>query len=178
MIGSLYRCRHVRDNSAGKPTMSTTTKALLIKPHHFLDVIKLFGSGLERFVPNLEYGHDLWRVGNEILDNPDVQLELTIDNDAICAPCRFNGGSACSDVASAHVTGISKDEWNKRIDQRLLALLGLETGARLSARELGRLAKQKLAPEDVFEVWKEHPIEVTTKRAGFLMAGLQKYTQR
>lgn len=109
---------------------------------------------------------------------PNQRERLTIDNDAICAPCKFNGGSLCSDVASPHVTGISKEQWNKRIDQRLLALLGLEPGARLSARQLGRLAKQKIAPEDVFNVWKEHPIEVTTKRAAFLMAGPAKYSQQ
>jgi hypothetical protein len=158
--------------------MSTRTETLLIKPHHFLDIIKLFGSGLERFVPNIEYGHDFWKVGNEILENPNVQLELTINNDAICTPCKFRRGSACSDVTSANTTDISKDEWNKRIDRRLLKLLGLEDGAKLSARELCRLARQKITREGVFEVWKEKPVDVTAKRAGFLMAGFEKYSQQ
>jgi hypothetical protein len=151
---------------------------LLIKPHHFLDIIKLFGSGLEKFVPNLEYGHDFWKVGNEILENPNVQLELTLDNDAICIPCKFSNGSICTGVTSADSEEISKDAWNKLIDQRLFKILGLENGTKISALELCKLAKEKLTRENIFAVWKEKPIETTEKRANFLMRGIEKYLEK
>lgn len=28
---------------------------IVIKPHHYMDMIKLYGSGLDRFVPDLAY---------------------------------------------------------------------------------------------------------------------------
>ncbi len=155
--------------------MLTKKETLLIKPHHFLDIIKLFGSGLDKFIPNVEYGHDFWKVGNEILENPNVRLELTIDNDAICIPCKFNNGSTCSGITSADSKEISKDEWNKIIDQRLLKILGLDNGVKLSALELCKLTKKKIGQKDIFEVWKEKPNEITEKRAAFLILGIEKY---
>lgn len=153
-------------------------EALLIKPHHFLDIIKLFGSGLEKFVPNLEYGHDFWKVGNEILENPNVQLKLTIDNDAICVSCKFNNGLICSDVTSLDSKEFSKDSWNKIIDQRLLKILGLDKGAELSALEPCGLTKKSISRADVFSVWKEKPFEITEKRANFLSLGIKKYIKK
>lgn len=158
--------------------MLTKKETLLIKPHHFLDIIKLFGSGLEKFVPNLEYGHDFWKVGNNILENPNIQLALTLDNDAICVPCKFNNGQICSGVTSTDFKEVSKDEWNKIIDQRLLRILELENGTKISALELCKSAKEKINRENIFEVWKEKPFEITEKRATFLVAGIEKYLEK
>ena len=53
--------------------------SILIKPHHFIDIIKLYGSGIDRFVPDEKMGHDFYNVANEIIDNPSIDLKLTID---------------------------------------------------------------------------------------------------
>jgi hypothetical protein len=158
--------------------MPTKKEKLLIKPHHFLDIIKLFGSGLDVFVPNVEYGHAFWKVGNEILENPNVQLELTLDNDAICVPCKFSNGLICTGVSSADSKEISKDAWNKLIDQRLLNIFDFKNGTEISALELCKLAKEKISRENIFAVWKEKPVEITEKRANFLMQGIEKYLEK
>ena len=31
---------------------------IIIKPHHFIDIIKLYGAGIERFIPDEPMGHD------------------------------------------------------------------------------------------------------------------------
>lgn len=31
---------------------------MVIKPHHFMDIIKLYGGGIQVFVPDTDYGHD------------------------------------------------------------------------------------------------------------------------
>lgn len=153
-------------------------ETLLIKPHHFLDIIKLFGSGLEKFIPNVEYGHDFWKVGNEILENPNTQLELTLDNDAICVPCKFSNGLICIGVTSSDYKEISKDIWNKIIDRRLLKIIGLENGTKISVLEFCKLVKEKINRENIFDVWKEKPVEITEKRANFLIAGIDKYLEK
>ena len=153
-------------------------KNLLIKPHHFLDIIKLFGSGLDKFVPNVEYGHDFWKVGNEILGNPDVQLQLTIDNDAVCVPCKFSNGKICTGMTTADSKEISKDEWNKIIDLRLLRILGLENGTKLSALDFCKVAQKKINRENIFETWKEKPVDITEKRTNFLLSGIDKYLEK
>lgn len=30
---------------------------MVIKPHHFMDIIKLYGGGIQVFVPDTDYGH-------------------------------------------------------------------------------------------------------------------------
>jgi hypothetical protein len=43
---------------------------------------------------------------------------------------------------------------------------------KLSQLELCKLAKNRIVREEIFEVWKEKPIEITEKRANFLMSGV------
>ena len=48
--------------------------SILIKPHHFIDIIKLYGSGIDRFVPDEKMGHDFYKVANEIIDKRIIKL--------------------------------------------------------------------------------------------------------
>lgn len=59
-----------------------------IKPHHFMDIIKLYGSGLNEFIPDQVYQHDFYLVANEIVNNHQVELTLTDGEDDICRPCK------------------------------------------------------------------------------------------
>ena len=49
--------------------------SILIKPHHFIDIIKLYGSGIDRFVPDEKMGHDFYKVANEIIENPSIDQD-------------------------------------------------------------------------------------------------------
>lgn len=33
-------------------------ETILIKPHHFMDIIKLYGTGIHTFVPDEKMGHE------------------------------------------------------------------------------------------------------------------------
>ena len=37
---------------------------IIIKPHHFLDIIKLHGAGLNTFIPDKKMKHDFYKIGN------------------------------------------------------------------------------------------------------------------
>jgi hypothetical protein len=149
-------------------------KPVIIKPHHFLDIIKLYGAGYEKFVPDEEHGHDFWRVGNQILEDASVLLELTLDNDAICAPCRSNNGQECVDMTTVEIGKMSKDRLNRMIDKRLLEKLRLPLGSKIYAIEFCRLAKKMLSSDDIAVVWKEKPEVETRKRIELLFLGLDK----
>ena len=98
--------------------------SILIKPHHFIDIIKLYGSGIDRFVPDEKMGHDFYKVANEIIDNPSVDLKLTIDGDDICKPCK-KYHEQCVDPLM-HIQGYtSKDVYNKTLDKRIIKLYNL-----------------------------------------------------
>ncbi len=50
---------------------------MVIKPHHFMDIIKLYGGGIQVFVPDTDYGHDFYRAANEIIGNHRIQIKVT-----------------------------------------------------------------------------------------------------
>lgn len=85
-----------------------------IKPHHFLDMIKLHGAGLEVFVPDEKMGHDFYRVANEIMQNPQVELTLTIGGDDVCKPCRFYREHCTDAVGISGFAGKGRLQQNAR----------------------------------------------------------------
>ena len=58
-------------------------ETITIKPHHFMDIIKLYGAGIENFVPDKKLDHDFYRIGNLVLECLTQPLLLTIEGDDI-----------------------------------------------------------------------------------------------
>lgn len=144
---------------------------ITIKPHHFLDMIKLHGAGLEVFVPDEKMGHDFYRVANEIMQNPQVQLTLTTDGDDVCKPCRFYQ-EHCTDAVG--ISGFAgKDDYNKMLDTRLLSEYSLELSRTYTAEELCRIFYEN--PQRIFAVWQEEPDEQTERRYQLFCEGAERY---
>jgi hypothetical protein len=148
-------------------------KTIIIKPHHFLDMIKLYGKGYEIFLPDENYHHDFYKIGNIILENKNAILVLTLSYDDICRPCKFFKDGKCTDKVKSRGNITSKDSYNRVIDIRILNKLELKQGEKLTALELCSLAKNKLG--DISEVWKEESIEVVKEREKNLLNGINKY---
>lgn len=150
---------------------------MVIKPHHFMDIIKLYGGGIQVFVPDMDYGHDFYRAANEIIGNHRIRIEVTSGADDICRPCRFLGsGGTCTDCIT-HIKGIcSKNSYNEMLDRRIMDILGLDEKAVYTAEELCRMMGDH--PELVTEVWKEEADscrETVRKREQLFGAGVRKY---
>ena len=146
---------------------------LLLKPHHFMDILKLYGSGIEQFVPDERFGHDFYRAANEIVANHRTAVTLTVDGDDICRPCSCLGADGrCTDsVTIAEYT--SKDGYNKVLDHRVLELCDLTMDTEYMAKDLCRILYEHR--EMVFQIWKEEPDEITQKRYRLFCAGCEKY---
>lgn len=145
--------------------------AITIKPHHFTDILKLYGGGIEVFVPDERMGHDFYRVANRILAEPALALRLTVEGDDICQPCRWYQGR-CRDTIS-HIPGIeSKDAYNCLLDSRILELFGLEEKIYPA---LGLCQALYQGHEKIFAVWKEESASVTQKRHDLFVRGAEKY---
>jgi hypothetical protein len=147
-------------------------ETIIIKPHHFLDIIKLYGKGIEVFTPDKKYKHDFYRIGNIILNNKNVLLILTLDADDICKPCIFLKNGKCTDKIENHEPYTSKEEFNRLIDTRLLNQLGLKEGKEITTLEFCSIMKNRL---NIFEIWKEEPKEKVAERQKNLLLGLEKY---
>lgn len=149
---------------------------VVIKPHHFLDIIKLYGAGIACFVPNEAYHHDFYRVANQILAEHKLQIRLTIHGDDICVPCKYysgQGNGVCIDGIS-HIANIdSKDEWNKILDNRIISMITLDARTVYTAEEFCQLLYENR--DLIYDIWKEDDEEKTKERFRLFSAGAEKY---
>jgi hypothetical protein len=150
---------------------------LTLKPHHFLDVLKLYGAGIRHFTPDKKYQHDFYSAGNVILENPSVEITLTTGPDSMCLPCVFLQNRRCADIL-VDFAYTSKDDWNKTIDRRILTVLNLDEGDRRTALELCLLARTLLTPEQIVKIWRERSNVETERRVSLLLTGLDEYSTR
>lgn len=147
---------------------------VIIKPHHFYDIIKLYGAGLDKFVPDERFNHDFYKIGNMILEDKDLNLKLTKFDDAICSPCIYiNEHGICIDKIN-HIESIkSKEEFNKMLDNKIMDLLELSEGDIIKSKVLCRRIYE--IKELTKTVWNLEEEIITDKRENFFNLGAEKY---
>ena len=148
------------------------SRLILIKPHHFVDIITAFGDGRTTFEPH-PYGHAVHVVAEEILRHRDAALQVELNADDICAPCRHNVDGLCDDVIDTSfrpAAPSSKREWNLLIDRRWCERLRIGQGDTFTARELCRRIRD--AAGDITDIYREIPAERTADRQRKLREGI------
>lgn len=145
-----------------------------IKPHHFMDIIKLYGKGIEAFVPDKKMGHDFYKVANQIVQDKNTILQLTICGDDICKPCK-SYKEHCIDPLTRIPGFTAKNEYNKTLDKRMIALFHLDENKPYSAKDLCTIYLNN--HDLIFQVWKEEDSSITQKRHDWFVEGANKYLQ-
>ena len=146
---------------------------IIIKPHHFLDIIKLYGAGMEWFIPDEKMGHDFYRIGNMILKNNKIKMKLTIDCDDICMPCKYYRNNQCIDKLTMIDGYTEKDTYNKILDKRIIDFFQLDLNRIYTAKDLCKIYLSN--PAFIYEVWMEENDATTQKRHNFFINGGKKY---
>lgn len=167
-------------------SQSTEVDLYNIKPHHFLDILKLYGNGLEDFTKDQRYGHDFWKIGNLILNNPETELVITDGGDDICSPCIFykpDVGKCGDKMPAPYDEQYTKETWNKMIDGALMERLHLENGKSITAIALARLCLSAMSTEqDAIEffdnAWQEENPDLREKRRNLTVKGLLRYVRK
>lgn len=144
---------------------------ILIKPHHFIDIIKLYGSGIKKFVPDEKMQHDFYKVANEIINNPTINLKLTIYGDDICKPCKKYQSKCMDDLT--HIPGYtSKDIYNITLDKRIIEMYNLNDENYTAIEFCSIILENK---ENIFKIWAEEENSVTEKRYELFVKGAKKF---
>ena len=149
---------------------------IVIKPHHFLDIIKLYGAGLDVFVPDEKMGHDFYRIGNLILENKNVVIKLTVDADDICVPCKYCVNHRCIDSLENIPGYVEKGLYNRMLDLRIIEYFSLDLEKDYTALELCRIYLSDL--DFIYEVWQEENNEKTNERYRLFSIGAKKYVHK
>lgn len=111
------------------------TVGIPFRPHHFLCALGFQGKGYsDRFTTNMAgIVHRLRGPGGG-----DVMLRVTIQADAICAPCPHKRGTGCAKAAT--ITAL---------DNRHAAALGLADGDRLTWNQAQARIRANVQPGDL-----------------------------
>ena len=145
-----------------------------IKPHHFLDIIKLYGKGIEKFIPDEKYNHNFYSVANEIINNHKVLIGITLGEDDICSPCKYIGKDGICIDKIEHINGVnSKDEWNKILDNRIIGYTKILENNKFSAFKYCEILYS--IKEQIFDIWKEEPDAAKNYRYDTFCTGAKKY---
>lgn len=156
--------------------MTVMSEALRIKPHHLVDILTQHGSGRDRWEPS-PYGHAEHLVAQQVLNDPDIVVEMDSGADAICAPCIHNVDGLCDDTIDTSFRPAaprSKREWNLLIDRRWYARLELADGDRLTARDFAARVKG-VVEGGLTDIYREVPETMVAERVRKLTAGLASY---
>lgn len=146
---------------------------IIIKPHHLLDILKLYGKGIEKFVPDINYEHDFYKIANMIVSKEVQFIKFTRNCDDICRPCKYCKTEKCSDVV-AFLDGYSKDDYNKEIDDKLIEVLGLNSDKAYSFKDILGLFSRELNYHLFKKVWKHEQEEAIQFRNAFTIMGTYK----
>lgn len=146
--------------------------AILIKPHHFVDIITSFANGQRTFTPH-PYGHAVHTVSARIRGDHKTLLQMELGADDICAPCCHNINGACDDTIDRSYRPDApplKNDWNLLLDQRWCRRLDIKSGDQFRARELCARIWEKMG--DITDIYSEIPAGMTADRAVKLKKGL------
>lgn len=146
---------------------------IAIKPHHLLDVFKLYGKGIYPFVPNFDYQHDFYLIGNLFLEKKTDMIILTSNSDDICKPCKYNNSGLCKDKLLID-SFTNKDEYNRFIDKNLLFQFELEENRIYIFNELLLLIKEKISLERISNIWCYNSKEDNELRFNNILNGIKK----
>lgn len=149
---------------------------ITIKPHHLLDILKLYGKGLDVFVPDPAYGHDFYKIANQIVAHEVGCFKFTIHGDDICKPCNYNKDNSCTDYVSK-TSEERKENHNQKIDSVLVDSLGLECDKIYSFEQVLTLLNQKLNCEVFKSAWSQANKEELNFRCKYTLLGLEKASQ-
>lgn len=139
-----------------------------IKPHHFFNIIKLYGAGIEYFVPDQKFDDDFCRIANLIISDPQTVFWLTLSSDDICQSSR----SSCQDELETN----SKGTYNPGLDKCLVDIYGLSLTRVYTAFELCMVYYQQI--HLIASCWQEETSISLAQRIDDFKTGAKKYIER
>ena len=112
-----------------------------IRIHHFFDIIRDFGSG-KIIVPH-QFLHAYHIIAEQIRENPDVELIIIVESDAVCTGCVHLEDSICNDIISHRKDFVSKEEFNNHLDKRIVEVCGIQLSEKYSPKLIMNFQRTK-----------------------------------
>ncbi len=170
----------IKINTNGKTILKVATEikehikhTMNIKPHHFLDIFKNYGRGIEELKPDSYLHHDFYKLGNIILKDPHSRIRLTVNADDICLPCVKCKHHVCTDEIATIPGFVERNTYNHVIDERIIKIMHLSIDEAYDALDL--LKTMVEYADEIFNIYLEEEDEKTAKRYEDFVKGAKKY---
>ena len=148
---------------------------IIIKPHHLLDIFKLHGKGINKFIPDEKFNHDFYLIGNAVIENRVKRIKFTYNYDNICEPCNYLKNKLCTDKFTYHNIVYDKNDYNEKLDIRLFRLLGIDKDKSYEFKDIVNLINKKMCIELINLAWYGSDKEDNESRYIFTKKDLEKF---
>lgn len=145
-----------------------------LRIHHFFDIIRDFGSG-KKINPH-PFGHVYHKIAEEIRNNPDLEFELVMAADDICAPCSHLISRVCDDVIAHRNDFNRKEDFNNHLDGQIMKLGGFEFEKTYTPKLIFAQAEKYV--ENIQEIYSGNDFEHTEIRKQNVLHGLKYYSEK
>lgn len=145
-----------------------------LRIHHFFDIIRDIGSKKE--INPHPYLHSYHKVAKEILENPNLKLEIVVASDAVCSGCIHLVHSKCDDIITHRTDFRGKEDFNNYLDNRMVEICRIKTSDSFSPRELCQFAKRYI--ENIFYIYEGNDTHHTLIRKMNVLEGLRVYSRK
>ena len=143
---------------------------LIIKPHHFLDLICDMAANNGNFEYLSPYGHGMHKCGNLLANGKINTITFTAGADDVCMPCIKLKDGICTDIFNEETTkryGMDKKhDYNMGLDTRFINVLPdvFVPDTILNIDDVYKKLKDALTPEIILLNWpKDNRVELTIK---------------
>lgn len=145
-----------------------------IRIHHFFDIIRDFGSG-KNITPHSSL-HNYHEVAEQIRENPNIEFEIVVEPDAVCAGCIHLEKSICDDTISHRTDFTLKEEFNNYLDKRIIDVCEIRSSKKYSPKVLCEIADKYI--DNIEFIYEGNDFEHTELRKQNIIRGLKYYTQK
>jgi len=127
--------------------------------------------GLGRKLEPHTYGHLVHLVTRDMLDDVGRACILVVGNDDVCGPCIHLHDGVCDDILPQLEGRVSKQEYNDRLDRRILDYLGIAPGSSMPISAYLGIVKANL--DGIVDIC-THPKEDRETRRSGLVKGFER----
>lgn len=145
-----------------------------IKIHHFYDMIRDFGSN-KKIVPH-PHLHSYHTVAGLIRKNANIELELVVKADDVCATCTHLIHSKCDDIITHRNDFEGKEDFNNHLDQRIMMVCSFNTSEKYTPKTLCGVANNYI--ENIEYIYEGNDLKHTLERKKNVILGLKYYARK
>lgn len=145
-----------------------------IRIHHFFDIIRDFGTGKK--IEQHPYLHSYHTVAGAIEQNPDLELEIVLEPDAVCKGCVHLINKGCDDVIAHRKDFKQKEAFNNYLDKRIMEICDIPNSVKYSPKTLCKMAHRYILNIEL--IYEGNNPEHTQLRKENVIRGLKYYSEK